>query len=266
MLPKSKQEAFVDSSLYSKFSLDGWDEKEITRFFKGGGSLDAWCSRCGKPTVFRIRSQLPQYGEDTTGKLPYEGIVCISAYCTRGDSDDHYSGCRAPLHVLFHKDDTTLTKVGQYPSTADLELASLDEAFSKELDPSFRRELGTAIGLHAHGVGIGSFIYLRRIFEALLKEAHNRAVSRDGWDEGGYKNARVAEKIKLLAEHLPSRLVSSSQVYGILSKGVHELSDTECLQQFPIIKAAIELILKERHEIKRFDSVIRSLDTERAPE
>jgi len=36
-------------------------------------------------------------------------------------------------------------------------------------------ELSTAIGLYSHGVGIGSLIYLRRVFEFLIDEAYNKA-------------------------------------------------------------------------------------------
>jgi hypothetical protein len=61
----------------------------------------------------------------------------------------------------------TLRKVGQYPSIADFELPKLDR-FKEVIDAGQRRELGRAVGLHAHGVGIGSFVYLRRIFEFLV--------------------------------------------------------------------------------------------------
>ena len=37
-------------------------------------------------------------------------------------------------------------------------------------------------------------------------------------------------------------------VYGILSKGVHELSEEECLTYFPALKLSIILILDQRIE------------------
>ena len=33
-------------------------------------------------------------------------------------------------------------------------------------------EFGRAVGLYTHGIGIGSYVYLRRIFENLIEEAH----------------------------------------------------------------------------------------------
>lgn len=87
-----------------------------------------------------------------------------------------------PAHRVF-KESTEVRKIGQYPSAADLAFGSLDAAFNRELEDGWRRELGTAVGLQSHGVGIGSFVYLRRIFEALLEEAHQQALSDSNWSE-----------------------------------------------------------------------------------
>jgi len=56
----------------------------------------------------------------------------------------------------------------------------------------------------------------------------------------------MPEKIGLLALYLPSFLVENKSLYGILSKGLHELSEDECLQYFSIVQHGIELILEER--------------------
>jgi hypothetical protein len=256
-LPESQQVAFVESALYDTFDLEGRDEEALVKFFYGSGTLDAWCPACAKPSVFRIASQLPGYNEPKKN-LPHEGLVTITASCPRG-STGSYDGCRQKLYVVFHKLDSVVRKIGQSPSAADIVFGSLDEAFNKELDSAHRRELGTAIGLRAHGVGIGSYVYLRRVFEALLEEAHGLAAKDAPWDEGAYKKARVPERIRLLRVYLPARLVASADLYKILSLGVHELSEAGCLASFPLVKGALELILKERLEAKRYDTVIKEL-------
>lgn len=257
-LPRDKQEAFVSSPLYARFSTADWSDDDLTKFLFGSGTVDAWCVKCERDSVFRIASQLPGYNE-TPKKLPYAGVVEIQASCTRG-AEDSYSGCRAPLVVMLYKEHTQIRKIGQFPSAADLAFGSLDDAFNKELDSEHRRELGTAIGLYAHGVGIGSFVYLRRIFETLLEEAHKQAASEPGWDESTYAKSRVSERILLLRAQLPGRLVAASNLYGVLSTGVHELSEQDCLANFDLVKSAIELILKDRHEDKRYDAVIKAIE------
>ena len=61
------------------------------------------------------------------------------------------------------------------------------------------------------------------------------------------------EKINLLKSYLPEYLIENRKIYSILSKGVHELSEDECLTFFDTVKLGIELILDEKveKEIKR---------------
>jgi hypothetical protein len=42
-------------------------------------------------------------------------------------------------------------------------------------------------------------------------------------------------------------MVEHAKVYSILSLGVHELSEEQCLQHFPVLRGAIELILDDRN-------------------
>jgi len=256
-LPTKKQEVFVDAQLYTSFSLNGQEEEELNKFFLGGGTVDAWCPSCQCHSVFHIKSQLASYGEKEK-KLPYRGVIIIEAICGRGGIES-YQGCSSVFNAVFVKDASEVTKIGQNPSAAELEFGALDEAFDKELSSSLRRELGKAIGLYAHGVGIGSFVYLRRIFEALVEEAHEVARQDENWDESEYHRQRVSEKLELLRGYLPSRLVQTAHLYGILSLGIHELSEEDCLESFELVKGAIELILKERHEIKRYESLVKEV-------
>ena len=71
------------------------------------------------------------------------------------------------------------------------------------------KELSKAIGLRAHGVGIGAFVYLRRIFEDLIEEAHRNAQLKAGWDENGFLRGRMDEKILGVAGEFPEVVVES---------------------------------------------------------
>ncbi|WP_122268899.1 hypothetical protein [Pseudomonas syringae group genomosp. 3] len=98
----------------------------------------------------------------------------------------------------------------------------------------------------AHGVGVGSFVYLRRIFEHLVDAAYQIAKSDNGWDDEAYRNGRMAERIQLLEGDLPEFLVENRSMYKILSQGVHELTENECLAAVPVVKMGIELVLDEK--------------------
>lgn len=89
---------------------------------------------------------------------------------------------------------------------------------------------------------------MRRIFEALIEKARQAAASVPGWDESAFANARMDDKIVILKQHLPEFLVENRSLYGIMSSGVHTLSEAECLAAFPVVRVGIDLILDEQLE------------------
>jgi hypothetical protein len=50
----------------------------------------------------------------------------------------------------------------------------------------------------------------------------------------------------MLAENLPRFLIENPHLYGLLSLGVHELTEEQCAEQLPLLRSAIELILRDR--------------------
>lgn len=148
------------------------------------------------------------------------------------------------LDFVVLTDNNTMRKIGQYPSVADLSFSELDE-FKKVIDEASRRELRKAIGLHAHGVGVGSYVYLRRIFERILDEAKDHAEQDGDIDLSAYSALKVQDRMKLLRAYLPEMINSNPIFYGIVSKGIHELSEEDCIKYFPVLKEAIFMILRQ---------------------
>jgi hypothetical protein len=58
----------------------------------------------------------------------------------------------------------------------------------------------------------------------------------------------MGDKIQQLRKNLPEFLVENRAIYGILSKGIHELSERECLAAFNAVKVGIEIILDAKLE------------------
>lgn len=113
------------------------------------------------------------------------------------------------------------------------------------------KELKRAIGLFASGIGVGSFVYLRRIFERIIVTASKKAIVERKINEEEYNRARVDEKIKLLADYLPELLVKNTIFYGIISKGIHELSEDDCLEYFPVMQSFILMIFRQWEKMRR---------------
>ena len=158
------------------------------------------------------------------------------------------------VHIKYEEDGNenrqikSISKVGQYPSVADFHIGKVHK-YDKVLPKERMREFTKAIGLAANGVGIGSFVYLRRIFEHLVFEALEVAKKdKPEFDETVFISSRMNERIQMLSGYLPDFLVENHTIYGILSKGIHELSEDVCNKHFSILRESIEMILDEKLE------------------
>lgn len=229
--PPTPRQFYIEYPLYEEFNfLDGQDREGWTiKYF--GGTLDAFCPGCGAHSIFAHTPRAISHEKDS---WVHDHLFEVTLVCSRDKKHQ--------LYFLFQVRGRTMQKIGQAPSLATLNLYDVKQ-YSAVLKPEAFRELTKSIGLAAHGVGIGSFVYLRRIFEGLVEEAHVVARVEAAWDEVKYQQARMSEKIQLLAGHLPKFLVENRVLYGVLSKGVHELSEAECLAAFPAIKLGIEIVL-----------------------
>ena len=102
-------------------------------------------------------------------------------------NDEHH------LDYIVLTTDNSMMKIGQYPSVADMTFPELD-AYKHVISKEDRRELGTAIGLFASGIGAGSYVYLRRFLKDLSivqKKLRVMILIKEKFEQ-----ARVAERIK----------------------------------------------------------------------
>ncbi len=239
----SPQEFCLRVPLYEDFRFN---KDELNPFFElehFKGSLDCYCHGCGRPTVFnRIRES-----QDLEHHHSSNYIFVLWFACSR---HKNHETC-----FIFHSHQGVLQKIGQCPSLADLVIPDLQKYRPVLGDEGFR-ELTRAVGLASHGVGVGAFVYLRRIFEALIEKARQTAATEQGWDDRAFESARMEEKITILKHHLPRFLVENRTLYGIMSVGVHTLSEAKCLEAFPAVRVGIELILDEHLERQARDKKI----------
>ncbi len=156
-----------------------------------------------------------------------------------------------------------LEKVGQEPSMSDLQMFDI-EKYKKVLSNNSFRDFSMALGLYSSGVGCASLLYLRRIYETLIKNAQDKCSSMPGWDEKEYNKRRFNEKMGYLeafgAKIIPDELSDvKAKIYGWLSKGVHELPEQESMELFPHLKLAMEMILDEQIAQKEKEEKLKEL-------
>jgi len=250
------EEFFLKTPIYKGFKLDKFAGKDVLDIEYYQGKLDAYCIDCKRHSIFKSIAKLPQQEIDPHGRayFPYEDVEHLLAdkgedYALRNRTFSVEFICsRDTSHSMvfyFRVYNLSITKIGQYPSIADFDEEKIRK-YRKALGNGKHKEFKKAVGLYAHGIGIGAFVYLRRIFEDLIEQAHIKAAEDPNWNEESYLSIRMDEKITLLRGFLPSLLFENKDIYSILSKGIHTLTEDKCLLCFDTIKNGIELILDEK--------------------
>ncbi|TIX16221.1 MAG: short-chain dehydrogenase [Mesorhizobium sp.] len=228
-------EMCLSQGLYS-FIDESPNLKTPVRWHLQSGDLkfDAYCIYCKKITPFKTR-RAPDY-QNLLGKA--------SQVLTDGSFPCIFICQREPAHkytYLFRATSATRThKIGQWPSMETIAASDI-EKYRNVLEPEYFSELHRAGGLFSHGIGVGAFVYLRRIFERLIARHHADLPE----PIEGFATMRMDEKIDALKSVLPAPLVENKAAYGILSKGMHELDEDTCRKHFPVVRAAIIAILEE---------------------
>lgn len=288
------------SGLYDSFSINESNINELCEVIGGKIKLSEYCVECKEMRVFTMepisfvfesdeeKRQIRSLAEELDncqriqqmGKTPRPGgtvegrewywtnwqtekatRIMVFPFVCAMDAEHH-------LDFIVRADGNALVKIGQYPSVADLSFPELDE-FKKDIDKASMKEFRRAIGLHAQGIGVGSYVYLRRIFERIIETAKCQAENDQSVDLSNYNSMRVSERIKLLKGYLPDIISSNPSIYRIVSKGIHELNEDDCIKYFPVLQEAIFMILrqwsqkrKEQDAIKKLEASISSIATE----
>jgi len=227
-------------------------------------TVDLFCPPCNDISVFtklggeehaqafllkRTSHQMPQFGASIFIELTFS--------CAR-HKNLHFA--RLYLQVTS---DSKVSKIGQFPSLADLSQPEFDR-YQKVLGKARLAEVKRGIGLFAHGIGIGSLIYLRRAFEFLIEKAEAAALAANGGVLPYPGETRMRDRVRLLRDHLPDFIAENGVLYGILSDGLHNRSEDECKAMFAPcldgIKLGLDQLEVERHRKERSKSARAALE------
>lgn len=213
--------------------------------------LDTHCVWCKANSTFKAERYSGSGARDPDWFLK-GGMVTVTVTCQRKHHTYYFE--------LFLADKVVL-KYGQFPSLEDIGGADIQK-YRPLLRDGYFQELKRATGLASHGIGIGAFVYLRRIFEKLIYDHHVDYAASHG-DIDGFASMRMDDKIGALKAALPPALVKNKAAYGILSKGIHELDENTCRKFFPVVRAAIieilEQDLRQREAQKASDDLEREI-------
>ena len=259
----ANEDFYVNTALYTEFDIFPIDKERVFQIVFQDVPLDCYCIDCSANSVFIPVENKPQLQSTHNVYFPISNGIQwgIDLLATNSIFQKEFTCSRNTNHKLnffVQIKNGKLTKIGQSPAIADIAEQEIRK-YKKILGNIHYNEFSKAIGLYAHGIGVGSFVYLRRIIENyIIKPAYESAKIKPEWNEATYQKLRVKDKIDLLKNDLPDFLVKNTEIYSIISKGIHELTENECKKYFPVLKTCLEFILtdleaKRETEQKRKD-------------
>ncbi len=231
--------------------------------------IDAFCEKCEQSRpfqAFRSTSAGPapgatiQYLETGTSHLEF---TCVS--CRKSRREYH-------VEQIVDGETMRLQKYGELPKK-QLERSPVLQRFLEDDLENYEK----AVVCLSHEYGVAAFAYFRRIVEnninklldlvqedAQSSSANTKLIELDKLR----KNSPMGDKIKIANHALPEYLNPSDQnplgrLYKVLSEGVHEFSEEECLNKAKATSECLaylvgELTSRKKHR-DRFKSMIGGL-------
>lgn len=202
------------------------------------------CTVCGKETTWpgsqvncsASSIQMRRYTCLLCSKLQ----VTFAVHCIYAPNDERY--------------DSTLQKIGQFPAPS-ITIARALASHLGDSAPLYRKALTS----RNQGYGIAAVAYLRRIVEDKTDElidivgqlAHGRGLSEtDIQAILAAKNQQTySDKLKVASEVIPATLRPGGSnpfgtLYGLLSDGLHDRTEEECLAISDEIREVFEYIFE----------------------
>lgn len=237
----------VESPLYAAVELEvGLHERFLSELRQERGGYDCYCVKCRREGPFKRASTSYRHSPDELTAFT-AGFILTVMECQR--NTEH-------RQVFYSQiEGNKLRKIGQVPTYEDIAFGDVERYRAVMGQKSFS-ELHRAGGLAAFGIGIGAFVYLRRIFERMIFE-HHQVLVKAGTPVDGFEGMGIEDKIHALRDVLPPLLVKNRKAYSILSLGIHELDEDFCREHFHVIRMAIVRMAEqdfERREAAKADA------------
>jgi hypothetical protein len=145
----SPREFILKVPLYTPYAYDEDTKDGVWELKYFSGSIEGYCPWCTKDSIWvRYCQEKP---EQFKHLLVQDHSFWVEFTCALDVTHK--------LSICVRAANGVLQKIGQYPSIADLAAGDLKK-YRKVLGKDRLFEFNRAIGLAAHGVGIGAFVYL----------------------------------------------------------------------------------------------------------
>lgn len=208
--------------------------------------IEAYCEKCSLSRPFKsMHSRGMAVEAVKTGTTSFN-FICVS--CGK-------SVISIKVHQIVDDIKISLMKFGELPRKKLVRDPLLQKFFADD-----KENFEKAITCQANGYGIAAFAYFRRIIESniykLLDLLQNDIESAEA-DQSLLEaiaelrlESPMSDKIKIANRALPKYLIPQGlnplgRLYQVLSEGIHQNTDLECLEKSEQVKECIRFLVSE---------------------
>ena len=109
------------------------------------------------------------------------------------------------------------------------------------------------------GYYVAAYTYMRCVYESLLLSVFKQNQADIGISEDDFRRKRSDEKLKDIKKYLAIDDEIYLPLYGLLSAGIHAMSEEQCCEDYTILKPILLEILAEQKAKKEKESKRKEL-------
>jgi len=235
------------------------DDFNLTKYSPVKGNkpeLNLFCDKCNGERFFETNSSYV-FTENSR-------IVEYIYYCKNCDNSFKHFTILAQLLEEGDLSKGILMKIGEYPVFGQPIPSKVISLIGPDKDNFIKGKR-----CEEQGLGIGSYAYYRRVIETqknriidqLIKicKQSNKYEKLIEQFEKAKKENQFSTAIGMIKQNLPDSLLIDGNnplklLHSALSKGVHELTDDECLERANIIRIVLTGLSKRINELLKEDT------------
>ena len=168
--------------------------------------------------------------------------------------------CGQSVFFLFYFDGTSIIKLAQYPSLYDVSRDELKKYQKNELiDKNSFKEIYKAETCASSGYYVAAYTYMRRVYETMLLSVFDQNKEEIGLTEDDFRKLHSDKKLEAIKDYLAIDDEIYLPLYGLLSAGIHAMTEEQCCEDYNVLKPILLDILAEQKAKKEKESKRKEL-------
>ena len=230
----------MEKGTYEKVSEVDANIFETFTSTNGFSTLDLHCPRCkdNKTFVQVTWGEIDGLGGYQRGPQYHRNTRSLYYKCPT---------CGQCVLFIFHFDGNSIIKLAQYPSLYDVSRDELKKyQKNKLIDKDSFREIYKAETCASSGYYVAAYTYMRRVYETMLMSVFTDNQGAIGLSEDEFRKLHSDKKLEAIKDYLAIDDEIYLPLYGLLSAGIHAMSEEQCCEDYVVLKPILLEILAEQ--------------------